>query len=79
MSQTLTVDVSDEVYAGLAAEATARGKSVTEVAGDRLAAPPAGRFLRWAGSADSGLPDLATRVDEFVGRVVHTDREATGG
>lgn len=80
MSQTLTLELPDEVYAGLAAEAAASGKTVTEVATGRLAPGAAGpsRFLRWAGSADSGLTDLATRVDEFVGRAVHADQERPG-
>ena len=70
MSQPLTLDVPDEVYQSLAAEAASTGKTLEQVAGGRLSGPPPlGPLIsRWAGTADSGLPDLASRVDEYVGR-----------
>lgn len=56
VSQQLTVELPDHVYQSLADEAATAGKTVAEVAGERLAhgPPPFGSRLRkWAGSADS--------------------------
>lgn len=73
MSQTLTLDVPDDVYAGLAAEATASGKSVAEVAGDRLAiGRPGDLLLRNAGTFDLGPDDVSTRHHDYLSQA-HLD------
>lgn len=74
MSQTLTLDVPDEVYQALAAEAAASGKSVTEVAADRLVTPPPSPvkpgelLLKHAGTFDLGPGDVSIRHHEYLGQ-----------
>ena len=87
MSQTLTLDVPDEVYQALAAEAAAAGKSVTQVAGDRLAVtpPPASvavkpgeLLLKHAGTFDLGPGDVAERHHEYLSQA-HLDTHEGAG
>lgn len=81
MSQQLTLEVPDEVYRSLADEAATAGKTVAEVAGERLARKPAvfgSRLRKWAGSADSGMTDSASRVEEYLGRAALGNRVEPG-
>ncbi|MFO0850352.1 MAG: hypothetical protein U0871_17600 [Gemmataceae bacterium] len=73
MSQQLTLEVPDEVYQALADEAATAGKTVAEVAGERLAKPPATKpgsgLLAMAGTFDFGeITDLSTRHHEYLGQ-----------
>ena len=72
MSQQLTLEVPDEVYQSLADEASAAGKTVAEVAGDRLSqaagAKPGDLLRSICGIVDTGPTDGSVRADEYLGR-----------
>lgn len=73
MSHQLTLEVPDEVYQSLADEAATAGKTVAEVAGERLAqatptAKPGDLLRSICGIIETGPTDGSIRVDEYLGQ-----------
>ena len=84
MSRTITLEVPDEVFASLTAEAAASGKSVVQVAADRLAPPPPAvkpgdRLRAIRGIITHGPGDLSARMDEYLGRGYLETHDPEGG
>ncbi len=75
MASMLTIPVTDAAMARLQEWAAARGTTPEEVAAAEveksIACPRLGDDLRmWAGSADSGLTDVAQRHHEYLGQAI---------
>ena len=64
-----TIKLPDELDAKLRFEAERRGMTISELSREAIAAHLGGgrpRRLRAAGAGDSGLRDLATRLDDYL-------------
>ena len=78
MTHQLTLELPDEVYQPLARKAQAVGQSVEVVAQACLTESirrelPGSRLGKWAGAFDSGLPDVATRHHEYLGKALYDE------
>ncbi|HEY3266807.1 MAG TPA: hypothetical protein VGM37_07770 [Armatimonadota bacterium] len=73
MARTLTLELDDAVLRELQAEASRTGATVEAVAEQAVRA----RFLdpleKWIGALDSGVPDLATRHDHYLGEALENE------
>jgi len=72
MGRTLTLEIPEEVYEPLAKTAEQMGQTPEEVAlqwlvvtARQYADDPIEKFI---GAFDSGVPDLATRHDDYIGQ-----------
>jgi plasmid stability protein len=74
MSQTLTVDLPDEVYELLRRSAEVEHRSPEDIAADLLAASVRSReedpVLQLLGTVESEVTDVAARHDEYIGRSI---------
>lgn len=72
MSQTLTLEIPDELYQALKELAAKEGKSAEDLGAvwlaatiERIANDP---LMNLAGALNSGVPDLAERHDHYLGQ-----------
>lgn len=70
MSKAITLELPDQVYHSLSKFAAKEGRSTEEVGADwlatfvqRVADDP---LMKFAGTLDSGTPDLAERHDDYL-------------
>jgi hypothetical protein len=68
MSQTLTLNLSDEAYDELLRAARERDQSPESVASKILDSSLSDPLLRLSGCIDSPITDVAERHDEYLGR-----------
>jgi predicted transcriptional regulator len=78
MTHQLTINVSDDIYQPLLAQAQATGRSPEALAAELVAnglgqVSPGELLRRWAGTIDSGVSDAAQRHDEYLGQALHDE------
>ena len=75
MSASLTISVSDEVFARLRNQANLHGttpewEAAAEIA-NRALKSSGDPLMMWAGAVESNAPDAAERHDEYLGSSLH--------
>jgi len=78
MSHQVTLELPEEVYRPLAEQARATGQTDETVAQTRLAeavarGEPGSKQRKWAGTSDSGSPDIAPRHHEYLGQALYDE------
>lgn len=74
----LTVEIPDNVYQPLLQKAKDRGQTVELMAQECLTAlvqpvAPGSRLRKWAGALASGITDVGTRHDDYIGQALYDE------